>query len=216
MKMWLAMLVAFGVAIAAPQVGMAADDATVVYLVAPEGSTITYEKDGAMVTEALVEGAEYPAGATVTFGSRGVARVKVLGNSEVAVIRGDEGATFNMGGSNAEDGPIVNVPEGGSNVQVQVGGGEEQTVGAGSASAYFGQQSGEGATGGGLFKNDSVRIPEETPPPPPSSPPPPLEEEDDGAPPPPVFAPPPPSTPGPSEDYVPPERGQDDFFEGEA
>lgn len=196
MKSWLmALMLAVGIGLVVDTASAAVEGTTVVYLVVPDGTTITYLKDGASVTEPLEIGREYPAEASVTFGSRGFAKVKVLGNAGLAVITGDEGAAFDLGNSSVVDGVVVNVPEGGSNVQVQIGGGTPQTVGAGSASSYFAATTSDAGTGGGPPKNDSVRIPTENPPPPPAAP---LEEEEE------EEEEEESITPDPPEDYVPP------------
>lgn len=171
-------MLALGVGLFVHEAVAESDVTTVVYLVVPEGTTITYLKDGQPVTEPLEIGREYPADASVNFGSRGFAKVKVMGHPTVAVITGDDGAQFDLKNSSVVDGVVVNVPEGGSNVQVQIGGGTPQTVGAGSASSYFAETTSDAGTGGGPAKNDSVRIPKQTPQPPPA-PPPPFEEEEE-------------------------------------
>lgn len=172
----LSLMLVLGVGLFVQPAAAEGNGATVVFLAVPDGSTITYLKDGVTVTEALEIGREYPADGSIKFGSRGFARVKVLGHASVAVVTGDEDATFDLANSSVVDGVVVNVPEGGSNLQVQVGDGTPQTVGAGSASSYFAEETTDAGTGSGPFRNDTVRIPTENPPPPPA---PPLDEEEE-------------------------------------
>ncbi len=193
----LSLMLVVGVGLFVQPAAAEANGATVVFLAIPDGSTITYLKDGVTVTETLEIGREYPADSSVKFGSRGFARVKVLGHAGVAVITGDNNATFDLANSSVVDGIVVNVPEGGSNVQVQIGGGTPQTVGAGSASSYFAEETSDAGTGSGPFRNDSVRIPTENPTPPPPAPPLDEEEEEEDEPEETI-------TPDPPNDYVPP------------
>jgi len=146
-----------------------AEDATIVFLSVPAGTTITYVNlEGATVTEPLEVGKEYPADGVITFGSQGVLRVRVTGNPTPATIQGDTGATFNMAGSSAVGGIVVNVPEGQSNVRMQIGAGTGfRTVPAGTSSSPSGTR---GTQGPDQTPSRDAAIVFEVPAPPPPAP----------------------------------------------